>query len=89
MDRAQMTGMMEKLVVKLYGSAPVPASEGGWLFHAICEQRRREGDLFWTERRINDLARELGYWPWSVNQIGAAMTKPAAEVEANRGTFGP
>ncbi len=72
MDRMEMTGTLHRLVAELYDGGPVPAAEGGRLFHEICEARRREDDLFWTERRLVDLARELGYWPWTVAQIGTA-----------------
>jgi hypothetical protein len=77
MDRARMTVVLERVVGALYDGAPVPALEGGSLFHAICEECRRSGDLFWTESRIHNLARELGYWPWSVGQIEAAARKAA------------
>jgi hypothetical protein len=68
-----MAGVLQRLVAALYGGAPVPPEEGGRFFHDVCDERRRQGDLFWTERRLHDLARELGYWPWSVSQIEAAL----------------
>ena len=76
MDRTQMTRVLQHLVSSLYGGAPVPPAEGGRLFHTICDERRSAGDLFWTESRLHDLARELGFWPWNVGQIGAAMKHP-------------
>ena len=75
MDRAEMTQLLERLVGALYDGGPVPAAEGGHLFHAICEECRSAGDLVWTESRIHTLARELGYWPWTVSQIETAVRK--------------
>lgn len=80
-----MTRVLERLVAALYDGAPVPPNEGGWFFRAICDERRRQEDLFWTERRLHDLARELGYWPWSVSQIEAAL-RIAAEGTPPGGT---
>jgi hypothetical protein len=82
MDRTEMTLMLQRLVTAMYAGGPVPPAEGGPLFRAVCDERRREGDLFWTESRLHDLARKLGYWPWTVGQIGAAMRNDHDEVEA-------
>jgi hypothetical protein len=82
MDRTQMTLMLQRVVAALYDGAPVPPAEGGHLFRTICDERRRQGDLFWTERRLHDLARKLGYWPWTVGQIAAAVQKISAEPPA-------
>jgi hypothetical protein len=79
MDRTQMAGMLEHLIATLYDGAPVPPAEGGRFFHTVCDERRRKGDMFWTERRIHTLARELGYWPWTVNQIQAALSNRVVE----------
>jgi hypothetical protein len=68
-----MAAMLGRLVTSFYGDLPVPAADGGWFFRAVCELRRRSDDLFWTERRVTDLARELGYWPWSVVQVQSAF----------------
>lgn len=73
MDRTQMAAMLERLMTALYDGGPVPPAEGGRFFHAVCDERRRAGDLFWTEGRLHDLARKLGYWPWSFTQIQAAL----------------
>lgn len=73
MDRRQMASFFERLASEMYGGSPVPPAEGGFLFRTVCERCRERGDLFWTESRLHDLARELGYWPWSVPQIEAAM----------------
>lgn len=73
MNRIEMARRLRSLVVTLYNGSPVPAIEGGLFFREVCEERRRAGDLFWTERRLHDLARELGYWPWSIAQISAAF----------------
>jgi hypothetical protein len=73
LDRDGMTVVLTRVVTTLYGSDPVPAVDGGWLFRAICEERRRNDDFFWTERRVHELARELGYWPWSVMQVHTAI----------------
>src|SRR5947208_3359666 len=73
MDREQMGEVLRRLVAALYGGTAVPPAEGGRFFRDICDERRRVGDLFWTEHRLHDLARELGFWPWSVAQIGAAI----------------
>jgi len=79
-----MASYLERLTKVLYEGNPVPPMEGGHLFHTVCEECRRRGDLFWTESRIHDLARELGYWPWSVSQIEAALRRsidlPGSEV---------
>lgn len=72
-DRSQMTTFFQRLLTDLYGTGPVPADQGGLLFRTVCEQCRSRGDLFWTESRLHDLARELGYWPWSISQIEAAI----------------
>jgi hypothetical protein len=74
MDRSEMAALLEQLVGKLYDGAPIPACEGGRLFRNLCEERREAGDLYWTERHIHELARQLGYWPWSVDQIGRACS---------------
>ena len=79
LDRDGMAQMLKHLVQRLYGAASVPPTEGGDLFRMVCDERRRQGDFFWTERRLHDLARELGYWPWSVNQICAAARLAADE----------
>ena len=73
MDQAEMTVLLERLVRSLYTAGVVPPAEGGLLFRTVCEERRRHGDLFWTERRIHDLARRLGLWPWSLVQIQAGF----------------
>lgn len=73
LDRERMVEVLGRVVTTLYGNNPVPAVDGGWLFRAICEERRRNDDFFWTERRVHDLARELGYWPWSVMQVHSAI----------------
>jgi hypothetical protein len=73
LDRDTMAAMLARLVTDFYGSEPVPPADGGWFFRAVCELRRRNDDLFWTERRVTDLARELGYWPWSVVQVQSAL----------------
>lgn len=80
MDRVEMIGTLHRLMNELYDGGPVPAAEGGRLFHDICEECRREDDLFWTERRLVDLARELGYWPWTVAQIGSAVHSDLLEA---------
>jgi hypothetical protein len=72
LDRTGMARILNHLVEQLYGGTTVPPTEGGHLFRTICEERRQHGDLFWTERRIHELARELGFWPWSVSQINTA-----------------
>lgn len=85
MERSQMAGILTRLVGALYRGGPVPAMEGGRLFHTICEERRRAGDLFWTEQRVREVAQELGYWPWSVNEIGAAASsEQRKDAEAGR-----
>ena len=68
-----MAAVLGHLVTTLYGDQPVPAADGGWFFRAVCEERRRNDDLFWTERRVHELAKELGYWPWSVIQVQTAI----------------
>ena len=73
LDRDEMAVVVTRVVTTLYGSDPVPAVDGGWLFRAICEERRRNDDFFWTERRVHELARELGFWPWSVMQVHSAV----------------
>ena len=83
MDRTGMVLLLERLVRALYGGSAVPALEGGRLFHAICDECRRRGDVTWTESRIQVLARELGYWPWSVNQIDAALRNARLESPAS------
>jgi hypothetical protein len=75
LHRDAMAAMLGRLVTSFYGVEPVPAADGGWFFRAICELRRREDDLFWTERRVTELARELGYWPWSVLEVQTAFRK--------------
>jgi hypothetical protein len=98
MERALMTQVLHQLVSALYGGAPVPAEEGGRFFRIVCDECRSRGDLFWTERRLHELARDLGYWPWSIQQIGACLAKasehavdrepasdPAPEEDAVRG----
>jgi hypothetical protein len=77
MDRAEMSQLLRRISTALYQGAPVPPMEGGRLFHDISEERRRRNDLFWTERRLTDLARELGLWPWTVAQILSAARRPA------------
>lgn len=77
MNRTEMAGRLRSLVSTLYNGSPVPAVEGGLFFREVCEERRRAGDLFWTERRLHDLARELGYWPWTIGQISAAFGNAA------------
>jgi hypothetical protein len=75
MDRDGMAAMLEQVVSTLYPERVVPPGEGGFLFHAVCDERRRAGDTFWTERRLHDLARELGFWPWSFTQIEVDLRK--------------
>ena len=77
MDRSQMASFFDRLVSEVYGGRPVPPAEGGLLFRTVCERCREQGSLFWTESRLHDLARELGYWPWSVSQIEAALRQDA------------
>lgn len=79
MDPTQMTAVLTRLVTVLYNGSPIPPGEGGRLFREICDERRRAGDLFWTERHIHDLARRLGYWPWTVTQIAAAFADNVRE----------
>ena len=82
LDRDRMAAVLTRVVTTLYGTDPVPAVDGGWLFRAICEERRRNDDFFWTERRVHDLARELGFWPWSVLQVHSAVRTAADPVLA-------
>lgn len=82
MNRIEMAGRLRSLVAALYRGAPVPAVEGGLFFREVCEERRRAGDMFWTERRVYDLARELGYWPWSIAQIAAAFGQASLDATA-------
>ena len=76
-----MAETLQRVVATLYDGRPVPPEEGGQLFRAICEECRRREDLFWTERRLESLARELGIWPWSLDQIGAAMRSSVLPTE--------
>jgi len=90
MERSQMGALLEHLAATLYGQGAVPPEEGGRLFRAVCDERRRVDDMFWTERRLQELARELGLWPWSVTQIQNAVGAPiraasAAEAQAAAG----
>ena len=73
MDRVQMSAVLERVVRAFFPEGIVPPADGGKIFREICEERRRHGDMFWTERRLHDLARDLGFWPWSVNQISASF----------------
>ena len=87
MDRTQMSDMLKRLATGIYGGAPVPPAEGGRFFHAVCEECRRREDMYWTERRLHELARELGLWPWTFAQIHTALRtelSPALEVEQVR-----
>jgi hypothetical protein len=86
MDRTQMAAALQRVASVLYGEGAVPPTEGGLLFHELCEERRRAGDLYWTERRLHDLARELGLWPWSFSQIEVALRRSmgAASAQAAR-----
>jgi hypothetical protein len=84
MDRTEMADMLRRLATGIYGGAPVPPAEGGRFFHAVCEECRRREDMYWTERRIHELAREIGLWPWSFAQIHTALRTeltPALEPE--------
>ena len=69
-----MTAVLQRLARTLYDGEPIPAREGGWLFREVCEERREAGDLYWTERRLHELARRLGLWPWTVEQVGRACS---------------
>src|SRR5687768_523917 len=72
MDSTRMAAVLQRLARALYDGAPIPAREGGHLFREVCEERREAGDLYWTERRLHELARRLGLWPWTVEQVGRA-----------------
>lgn len=82
-----MTAVLQKLIAALYEGRPVPPAEGGLFFRTVCEERRRVGDLYWTEGRIQDLARELGLWPWSFRQVETALRQSREAVPVSEAGY--